>query len=74
MDLGTYQRMVTDNAIEAFRKTEQKRIQLDQAEYVLEKCLKGHIDLERYVQVTEEIRQQFEGKRFVAAAKNLLPR
>ena len=74
MDLTTYQRIVTDEAIEAFRKTEQKRFQMDQAEYALEKLLKGRIDLERYVQVTEEIRQEFEGKRFTAAARNLLPR
>ena len=65
----------TDLAIEAFRKAEQKRYQLDLTEYALVRAmLTGNLDMTRYYEETEKIRNKFERDREKAAVRGLLPR
>jgi hypothetical protein len=62
-DRAMYRRVQTDLAIEAFRKMELKRLQLEMAEYALTKLLNGTTDTDRYFTETEQIRHQMELKR-----------
>ena len=62
-DRAMLNRIQTDEAIEAFRKQELKRMQLEMAEYILTRLLNGHIDMDRYYEETEQIRRQMELKR-----------
>jgi hypothetical protein len=64
----------TSLAIEAFRKQELKRLQLEMAEHALTKLLNGRIDLDRYYEETEQIRRQFELKRADYARLGKLPK
>ena len=62
-DRAMYRRIQTDQAVEAFRKQELKRLQLEMAEYALEKLLNGRTDTDRYFTETEQVRHQMELKR-----------
>jgi len=73
-DRAMYARIRTDEAIEAFRKQELKRVQLEMAEHALTKLLDGRIDLDRYHEETEQIRRQFELKRADYARLGKLPK
>ena len=75
-DGAVYRRIQTDLAIEAFRKQELKRLQLEMAEYALTKLLTGGvlIDTSRYYEETEQIRHQFELRRADYARLGKLPR
>jgi hypothetical protein len=73
-DRAMYRRIQTDLAIEAFRKQETKRIQLEMAEHALTKLLNGRVDMDRYVEETEQIRHQMELKRADMARLGKLPR
>ena len=73
-DSAMLRKITTDFAVEAFRKTEQKRYQLELAEHALGKALSGNIDMDRYFAATEEIRAKYENDRIVAAGRNALPR
>jgi hypothetical protein len=73
-DRAMLNRIQTDEAIEAFRKQELKRIQLEMAEYILTRLLNGHIDMDRYYEATEQIRRQAELKRTDYARLGKLPR
>ena len=67
-DRARYRRIMTDQAIEAFRKVETKRLQLEAAEYALEKELRFPHDINLYFAETEKIRRQSELKRANMAA------
>lgn len=73
-DRAQFTRIITDLAIEAFRKIELKRLQLEMAEFALEKLLNGCTDTDRYMQETEEIREHFEEKRAEYAVLGKLPK
>jgi hypothetical protein len=73
-DRAMLNRIQTDEAIEAFRKQELKRMQLEMAEYELTKLTNGKLDLDRYVEETEQIRHQSELKRADYARLGKLPR
>ena len=73
-DAAMWQRVQTNLAIEAFRKMELKRMQLEMAEYELTKLTNGKLDLDRYVEETEQIRRQMELKRADMARLGKLPR
>jgi hypothetical protein len=62
-DREMLRRVQTNLAIEAFRKMELKRLQLEMAEYALTKLLNGTTDTDRYFTETEQIRHQMELKR-----------
>jgi hypothetical protein len=62
-DAAMWQRVQTNLAIEAFRKMELKRMQLEMAEYELTKLTNGKLDLDRYVEETEQVRRQMELRR-----------
>jgi hypothetical protein len=73
-DRAMYHRIQTNLAVEAFRKQELKRLQLEMAEHALTKLLNGTIDLDRYHEETEQIRRQFELKRADYARLGKLPK
>jgi hypothetical protein len=73
-DRAIHRRIQTDQAVEAFRKLELKRLQLEMAEYALEKLLNGRTDTDRYFTETEQIRHQMELKRADYARLGKLPR
>lgn len=64
----------TDMAIEAFRKVELKKLQTELAEHALTKALNGRIDLDRYHEVTEQIRRRAELQRAEHARRGRLPK
>jgi hypothetical protein len=72
-DTAMLHRIETDMAIEACRKVELKRMQLEMAEHALKKLLNGRIDIGRYFDETEQIRHQMELKRADMARLGKLP-
>lgn len=62
-DREMLRRFQTDQAIEAFGKVALKAIQLEMAEYALQKLLNGTTDTDRYFEETERIRHRMELKR-----------
>jgi hypothetical protein len=73
-DRNMVRRIQTNMAVEAFRKLELKRLQLEMAEYELSKLLNGHTDTGRYFTETEQIRHQFELRRADYARLGKLPK
>ena len=51
-----------------------KEFQQELKEYALTKTLRGHVNMDRYVEETEKIRRQIEDKREDAILRGLLPR
>jgi hypothetical protein len=73
-DRAMLRKFNTDNAIQAFQTLEKARLNLEQAEYQLEKTIAMGIDRDRYVEVTNEIVAEYERKRVGAAKAGKLPR
>lgn len=74
-DKAMLRQVHTDRAVEAFRRVELKRIQLEAAEYRLEMMVaNGLTDTERYAEATEQIRRQSELRRADYARLGMLPR
>ena len=73
-DTAMLNRIETDMAIEAFRQLMLKEFQQELKEYALTKTLRGHVNMDRYVEETERIRRAFEDKREDAIQRGLLPR
>lgn len=73
-DRARWQRIRTDQAVDAFRVLETKRLQLERAEFALQQMLNGTIDRDRYFQETEKIREQTEERRAHYAERGLLPK
>jgi hypothetical protein len=73
-DKAMLNRIETDYAIEAFRALALKEFQQELKEYALTKTLRGHVNIDRYVDETEKIRRAFEDKREDAIRRGLLPR
>jgi hypothetical protein len=63
MDSDRVRKILTDQAIGEFRKTEQARFLLARREAALAGLLTGGIDLARYYLETETIRTEFDAKR-----------
>jgi hypothetical protein len=51
-----------------------KEFQQELKEYALTKTLRGHVNMDRYVEETEKIRSAFRDKREDAILRGLLPR
>jgi hypothetical protein len=64
----------TAEAIEAFRKMERASLNLETAEFALERIIaRGDIDMDEYVRSTEAIRTNFEQKREALVRVHRLP-
>lgn len=68
-DRETMRRINTNTAIDQFREVERARWLLERKEAALEATLTWTIDRDRYFEVTEEIRRQFEAKRMTNAER-----
>ena len=66
----------TDIAVEAFRKLELKKLQVELAEHALAKALANHrnVDMTHYYEVTEQIRHRAELQRAEHARRGRLPK
>lgn len=56
------ERINTDMAIHAFREVERVKFLLERKEHALRQALGRNIDRKRYVEETNEISAEFEGK------------
>lgn len=74
MDPKQVKRILTEQAIEQFRKVEAKKIQLEIAEYRLLKMCDGRLDIDVYQAETDKIIAQSEAKRVGYAHRGLLPK
>jgi hypothetical protein len=65
----------TAEAIEAFRKMERASLNVETAEFNLQRILaRGEVDMDEYVRSTEAIRASFEQKREALARVGRLPK
>jgi len=66
--------MITETAIEAYRKMERASLSLERAEYNLGVILASHqVDMAEYVRQTEKIRTDYEEKRRRLSLRDRLP-